>query len=90
MGRRERERPSEEEPSEQMSVKPGSNPAGRAHAKEGGANALGQQGDQWAGATSQEQRRGEKGTIWTPLAMAGLGLSRVRQDIITEWLWASE
>lgn len=43
--RRERERPPEEVPWEQTSVKPGSNPVGRAHTLEGEANALGQQGN---------------------------------------------
>ena len=43
--RRERERPPEEVPWEQTSVKPGSNLVGRAHTLEGEANALGQQGN---------------------------------------------
>lgn len=70
-------------------VKPGNHLLGRAHALERGADALGQQVI-WAGAMSQGQSRGEKGTVWTPLAKAGLGLSRVRQDIITGWLCASD
>lgn len=41
-------------------MKTESNPGGRAHAQEGGANALGQQ-DQWAGAMSQRQSRGREG-----------------------------
>lgn len=66
------ERPRKEVPPEQVAVKPGSNPVGRAHVQEGGANALGQQGDQWAGALSEEQSREKKGTIWTLLPWQGL------------------
>lgn len=92
VGRRKRERPPEEVPSEQVAMKAGSNLVGRAHAQEGGANALGHQGDQWTGVPSEERSRagGDKGDHMDTVAMAGLGLSRGKQDIITEWLWASE
>lgn len=74
VGRRKRERPPEEVPSEQVAMKAGSNLVGRAHAQEGGANALGHQGDQWTGIPSEERSRaaGKKGTIWILLPWQGL------------------